>query len=86
MMISGPSPNAVEIAREVSLKGGNVVDVAVAVALSLAVTHPYFASFGGGGFAIVKMKTPRGSQSTGQANNQVRALDFRETAPRKNRQ
>lgn len=69
IMVAGPSPNAVDIARAVSLKGGNVVDVAVAMALSLSVTHPYYAALGGGGFALVKM------------NGKVKALDFREMAP-----
>ena len=69
-MIAGPSPHAVEIGREVHAKGGNVVDVAVAVALSLAVTHPYYASLGGGGFALVKVGA-----------KDIRALDFREMAP-----
>jgi gamma-glutamyltranspeptidase/glutathione hydrolase len=69
MMYAGPSPYAAEIARSISLKGGNVVDASVAIALSLAVTHPYYASFGGGGFALIKMQ------------GKVRALDFRETAP-----
>ncbi len=70
IMIAGPSPNAVEIGKDISKKGGNVVDVAVAVALSLSVTHPYYASLGGGGFALLKL------------NKKVDALDFRETAPK----
>jgi gamma-glutamyltranspeptidase len=32
MMVSGPSPYAIEIAKIISEKGGNVVDVAVGVA------------------------------------------------------
>jgi gamma-glutamyltranspeptidase/glutathione hydrolase len=71
IMIAGPSPYAVDIAREVYSKGGNAIDVAVASLLSLAVTHPYYAALGGGGFAVVK------------AGNEIRALDFRETAPQK---
>ncbi len=68
-MISGPSPHAVETGRRIAGQGGNVVDVAVAVALTLSVTTPYFAALGGGGFAVVKM------------DGDVQALDFRETAP-----
>ncbi len=72
MLISAPSPYAVEVGKKVLQEGGNVVDVAVAVGLTLAVTSPYFASFGGGGFALVKVK-----------KHPVEALDFRETAPKK---
>ena len=69
LMISAPSPYAVEIGRAIAAKGGNVVDVAVAVGLTLSVTSPYFAALGGGGFALVKVNGP------------VEAIDFRETAP-----
>lgn len=70
MMIAAPSPRAVEVGQKIALKGGNVVDVAIAVELTLAITSPYYASLGGGGFAMVKMK-----------DESVRALDFREAAP-----
>ncbi|MEY4616959.1 MAG: gamma-glutamyltransferase [Pseudomonadota bacterium] len=69
ILISAPSPYAVEVGQQVARAGGNVVDVAVAVGLTLAVTSPYFASLGGGGFALVKM------------DKKVEALDFREMAP-----
>jgi len=68
-VISAPSPWAVKAAEATFKKGGNVVDMAVAAALTISVTSPYYASLGGGGFALIKMK------------NQVEALDFRETAP-----
>ncbi len=71
IMTAGASPYAVQIARDISLKGGNAVDAAVAIALSLAVTHPYYAAFGGGGFAMVKV------------DSRIEALDFREKAPLK---
>ncbi|MCB0387055.1 MAG: gamma-glutamyltransferase, partial [Bdellovibrionales bacterium] len=70
IMISGPSPHAVEIGKAIAEEGGNVVDVAVAVGLTLAVTSPYFGSLGGGGFALIKM------------DKEVHALDFREIAPK----
>lgn len=69
IMIAGPNTYAVEAGKKIAKMGGNIVDVAVAVELVLAVTSPYFASLGGGGFALVKMK------------GKVEALDFRETAP-----
>ena len=70
LMISAVSPHAIEMGKEVALKGGNVVDVSIAVALTLSVTHPCYAALGGGGFALVK---------TGK--NPVAVLDFREKAP-----
>ncbi len=69
MMVTGPSPYSVPIIKEIHARGGNVVDALVAAAMGLAVTHPYYAAFGGGGFAMIKM----GSERT--------ALDFREMAP-----
>ena len=72
LMISAVSPHAIEMGRDTALKGGNVVDVSITVALTLAVTHPYFGALGGGGFALVKM-----------GKNSVDVLDFRERAPRK---
>lgn len=70
ILVSGPSPYAVEVGRKIAARGGNVADVAVAVGLTLSVTTPYYAALGGGGFALVKM------------NQGVEALDFRETAPK----
>ncbi len=71
MMVAGPSPCSAGIVREIADKGGNVIDATVAVAFGLAVTSPYYAALGGGGFAMVKV-----------GDGPVRALDFRETAPR----
>lgn len=69
LLISCQSPYAVEAGKQIAAKGGNVVDVAITVALTEAVTSPYFASIGGGGFAMIKM------------NEDLKVLDFRETAP-----
>ncbi len=73
VMYAGPSPYSLPVVKRVTEQGGNVVDCAVAVALTLSVTSPYFAGLGGGGFALVKMH--------GKAGASVEALDFRETAP-----
>ena len=61
MMIAAPSPYAIEVGTEVAKAGGNVVDVSVAVGLTLAVTSPYFAALGGGGFARSHRKPHRQS-------------------------
>ncbi len=72
MMVATPTPLSAQLSEEIIKKGGNVVDVAVAIALILSVTNPRHAALGGGGFALVKM-----------GKDPVQALDFRETAPEK---
>ena len=67
-VVSGPSPHSPRVAKNIYKQGGNIVDMAVGVALALSVTHPYYVSLGSGGFALVKM------------NSSVLALDFREVA------
>ena len=69
IMISAPSDYAVDAGKAVFSKGGNLIDVAVTVGLTLAVTNPSNASLGGGGFALLSM------------GEGVEVLDFRETAP-----
>ncbi len=69
VLISGPSPYLPSIVRNIYNQGGNIIDIAVASALSLSVTHPYYVSLGCGGFALVKM------------NSSIKVLDFREMAP-----
>ena len=69
IMISAPSNYAINAGKAISAKGGNLIDVAVAVGLTLAVTNPSNAALGGGGFALVSM------------DQGVEVIDFRETAP-----
>ena len=64
-------PHATRVGLEVLQAGGNAVDAAVAVALTLAVTHPQAGNLGGGGFLLVRM-----------ADGRTAALDFRERAPK----
>ena len=69
IMISAPSEYAVDAGKATYAKGGNLIDVAVAVGLALTVTNPSNASLGGGGFALLSM------------GKGVDVLDFREAAP-----
>ena len=69
IMISAPSSYAVNAGKAISAKGGNLIDVAVTVGLTLSVTNPSNASLGGGGFALISM------------GDGVQVLDFRESAP-----
>jgi len=63
-------PHATAVGLRVLQGGGNAVDAAVAVALTLAVTHPQAGNLGGGGFLVVRM-----------ADGRSVAIDFRERAP-----
>ncbi|MBK8057976.1 MAG: gamma-glutamyltransferase [Gemmatimonadetes bacterium] len=68
-MIASASPFATEAGLAVLRQGGNAVDAAVAVAMTLAVTYPSAGNLGGGGFMVARI------------NGTNVALDFRETAP-----
>lgn len=70
IMAAGPSPYMIHAVEDVAQAGGNVADATVAAALTLAVTSPYYAALGGGGFAMMKL------------GEKVEVLDFRETAPK----
>src|SRR3982750_2780690 len=69
-MIVSASPLATNAGLEVLRRGGNAVDAAVTVALTLAVTYPAAGNIGGGGFMVARI------------NGRNVALDFREAAPR----
>ena len=49
-MVVAQEPIAADVGLATLKSGGNAVDAAVAVALSLAVTYPYAGNLGGGGF------------------------------------
>jgi gamma-glutamyltranspeptidase/glutathione hydrolase len=68
-MVTSDNALATKVGREVLASGGNAADAAVATAFALAVTYPTAGNLGGGGFAVTRV------------GGDIRALDFRETAP-----
>ena len=69
-MVVSVEPHATEVGVKILQAGGNAVDAAVAVGLTLAVTHPSAGNLGGGGFMLVRL-----------ADGRTAFLDFRERAP-----
>ncbi len=69
MVVSG-HPLASNSGVEVLKNGGNAIDAAVAVGLTLAVVAPDAGNLGGGGFLVYR-----------DADGKVETLDYRETAP-----
>ncbi len=71
-MVVAQEPLAADVGRRVLMNGGNAVDAAVAIGLTLAVTFPAAGNLGGGGFMLVRL-----------ADGKTTFLDFREAAPAK---
>src|SRR5881409_3426031 len=71
-MVAGVHELASRAGTQIMQAGGNAVDAAVAVGFALAVVHPQAGNIGGGGFMVIRMRDGR-----------VRALDYREIAPRR---
>ncbi len=69
-MVVSAEPHATRVGVDVLKSGGNAVDAAVAVGLTLAVTHPLAGNIGGGGFMLIRF-----------ADGRATFIDFRERAP-----
>jgi len=69
-MVASTSDIASHVGADVMKRGGNAVDAAVAVALTMAVTWPAAGNLGGGGFMLIRM-----------ADGTSEAIDYREVAP-----
>jgi gamma-glutamyltranspeptidase / glutathione hydrolase len=69
-IVSSGHPLATEAGLQVLKNGGNAIDAAVAVALTLGVVDGHNSGIGGGGFMLIR-----------RANGELVALDGRETAP-----
>ncbi|MDA1234974.1 MAG: gamma-glutamyltransferase, partial [Acidobacteria bacterium] len=69
-MVVSAEPHATRVGVDVLQSGGNAVDAAVAVGLTLAVTHPLAGNLGGGGFMLIRL-----------ADGRSTFIDFRERAP-----
>src|SRR5436309_6679117 len=70
-VIATESPEAARVGRSVLEHGGNAIDAAASIVFALNVARPQSCGIGGGGFLLYR-----------NAGGPVRALDFRETAPK----
>ena len=71
-MVVAQEPIATDAGVAVLKSGGNAIDAAVAVGMTLAVTYPFAGNLGGGGFMLVRF-----------ADGRTTFIDFREKAPGK---
>lgn len=69
-MVSSVSEIASQVGVDVLKRGGNAVDAAVAVGLTLAVVWPSAGNLGGGGFMVIR-----------KADGKATAIDYREMGP-----
>ncbi|KAB2487427.1 gamma-glutamyltransferase [Priestia endophytica] len=70
-LVSASHPLAAEAGRKILEEGGNAVDAAAAIQLSLNVVEPMMSGIGGGGFMMIYDKDKK----------KITMIDSRETAP-----
>ena len=70
-MVASQHTLASMVGVEIMKKGGNAIDAAIAVGLTLAVVYPEAGNIGGGGFMLIR-----------NANGDTHAIDYREMAPK----
>ncbi|MEP6945782.1 MAG: gamma-glutamyltransferase [Acidobacteriota bacterium] len=69
-MVASQHELASQVGIDIIKRGGNAVDAAIAVGLTLAVVYPEAGNIGGGGFMLIRLK-----------DGATRAIDYREMAP-----
>src|SRR5438093_6530607 len=69
-IVASTNEVASRVGVDIMKRGGNAIDAAIAVAFSLAVTHPAAGNLGGGGFMMIRLKDGR-----------TTAIDYREMPP-----
>jgi gamma-glutamyltranspeptidase/glutathione hydrolase len=69
-IVASTNEVASRVGVDIMKRGGNAIDAAIAVAFTLAVTHPAAGNLGGGGFMMIRLK-----------NGKTTAIDYREMAP-----
>lgn len=69
-MVVTPQRDASLAGLEVLRAGGNAIDAAISISLTLSVTDPHHSGIGGGGFILIRL-----------ASGETFAVDARETAP-----
>ena len=70
-MVASQHELASRVGVEIMKKGGNAIDAAIAVGLTLAVVYPEAGNIGGGGFMLIRDK-----------KGVAHAIDYREMAPK----
>ncbi|KKI91293.1 gamma-glutamyltranspeptidase [Bacillus sp. SA1-12] len=71
-IVSASHPLAAEAGKKILEQGGNAVDAAAAIQLSLTVVEPMMSGIGGGGFMMIYRKD----------ENKITMIDSREVAPK----